>query len=251
MAGGWHFPLHFYSRMALQNLHADKFVIAHRNPELPIISEEHALILRSSSGPLADLDRELYACYATISQLEALEWEYQLSPNICGDWCFLNQWMETHDYRDYDAILSCHDDTYIRRYDIFEQLDHPRHGNWLILANGNAVVEPPGYVRGSFEFFSRELLDMLGGKIDLGDVRLTREGQVDSPRDRQTLQPWNDTGVPLRTFLVEQGLTDRIARLSPYYRVSPWAIEGERGFIHMQAWAPEWRMDQGLEAYPL
>ncbi len=240
VAGGWHWPLHFFKMLANQNQRADLFVIGHRSPE-------KIRALREAPGDLGALDRELYAEYATIERLEWLGWKYEEAPNICGDWCFFNQWLERHDYREYDAILSCHDDTYIRRLDLFEQLG----GDWLILANGDNPVEPPGYVRGSFEFFKREMLDLLGGTIDLGELSLTRVGMEDSPTERQELQTWNNTGVPLRQFMIANRLCGRIARLSPHYRVSPWAIEGERGFLHKQAWASEWKMEKGLAAYPI
>jgi hypothetical protein len=247
VAGGWHWPMHFFRTMAKQTQFADLYVVAHRCPDRAIVATEKVEALRTAPGPLGALDRELYAEYATVEKLQRLGWTYEEAPNVCGDWCFLNQWLERHDYRRYNVILSCHDDTYIRRHDLFEQLA----GNWLVLANGSNSVEPVDYMRGSFEFFTRELLDLVNGHIDLGPVMLTREGREDSPGSRQELQPWNDTCLPLRHFLVERGLCDRIARLSPHYRVSPWAIEGERGFLHMQAWAPEWRMDRGLEAYPV
>ncbi len=247
VVGGWHYPLHFFTALAEQSSgDVDLFCVGHRNPNLPIVRQEKRADLITAPGRLGELDRELYAEYATESDLCILGWSFWEAPNICGDWCYLNQWLEQYDFREYDAILSCHDDTYVRRRDLFSQLS----GDWLILANGNAAVEPPGYVRGSFEFFKPELLEMLGGKIPLGELKLTREGRTDTPIDRQVLQIWNDTGVPLRDFLVQNSLTDRVKYLSPHYRVSPWIIECERGFLHRQAWVPQWRMDDGLAAYP-
>jgi len=249
VAGGWHWPLHFFQEIAVQAEDVDLFAVSHRHPELPVVVEEKAATLRRLTGSLGDIDRKLYRHYATLADLEALGWEYSEAPNTCGDWCFLDQWLQAHDFREYGAVLSVHDDTWIRRRDLFEYVRALKPG-WLLLANGSNAVEPADYVRGSFEFFSRELLEMLGGRIPLGDVKLTREGKTDSPASREELQPWNDTCFPLRRFLVDRGLDSRIARLSPYYRVSPWAIEGERGFIHRQGGGP-WSMAEGLKAYPL
>lgn len=246
VAGGWHFPLHFYERLAqmARAQGAELFVVSHRDPELPIVREEKLEVLANATGPLAELDRELYREYPTVAQLRGLGFEYIEAPNRCGDWEFLNQWIERHDYRKFDAVLSCHDDTYIRRADLFEHIE----GDWLLLSNGRYPEAPAAYVRGSFEFFKRELLDMLGGRIDLGAVGLTREGKTDSPEGLAALSSWNDTCVPLRRFFVDRGLEHRVAYLSEFYRISPWLIEAERGFLHYQDGAP-WSFQAGLERH--
>lgn len=260
VAGGWHWPLHFFQAIAEQASGADLFVVAHRSPELAIVREEKREILEMARGELADLDRELYADFPTVGGLRSLGWSYQEAPNTCGDWCFFNQWLKTHDYRNYDLILNCHDDTYVRDdvigivCDPFYSAMRPAEGwqfnDWLILANGRYPEAPEAYVRGSFEFWRREMLDLLGGQIDLGEVGLTREGQVDTPKGLNALSAWNNTGVPLRQFMAERGLSKRIAYLSPYYRISPWVIEGERGFLHLKGGAP-WSFAEGLKAYPI
>jgi len=244
VAGGWHWPASFYWRMAEQASGVDLFVISHRSPELPIVREEKLDVLAHAKGPLADLDRELYYTFPTLPVLRALGWTYEEAPNTVGDWGFLNQWLERHDYRQYDCILSSHDDTYIQRNDLFEQLD----GDWLILSNGTYPQAPEGYVRGSFEFFKREMLDLLGGRLDLGNVHLTREGKTDSPAGMAAISAWNDTAIPLRRFMCQNALTGRIRYLSNYYRVSPWVIEAERGFLHYTDGVP-WSFEQGCKAY--
>jgi len=251
VAGGWHFPWHFYWRMAQQASGCALFCIAHRSPDLPIVREEKVQPLCRATGPLADIDRMMYARRTTVEQLQSLGWDYSEAPNVCGDQCFLNQWLEKHDYREYDAILNCHDDTYVRRLDLFKQLA----GDWLVLANSAHTVpgDPntgAGYFRGSFEFWSREMLQLCGGRIDLGEVKFTREGKTDTPPARGALHEWNFTGFPVRAMLRERGLTDRVKALSPHYRVSPWIIEGERGFLHIQGKGP-WSIEPGLKAYPL
>lgn len=245
VAGGWHWPAHFYERMAAQIGGADLFVVAHRSPELPIVREEKREILESAKGELADLDRELYWAFPSVSYLRALGWQYQEAPNTVGDWGFFNQWLETHDYRDYDVILNCHDDTYIRTLDLLAHARVP--GDWLILANGFYPQAPDAYVRGSFEFWKREMLDLLGGRIDMGNVELTREGKTDTPTGMEALAAWNHTAVPLRNLMASKGLSNRIAYLSPHYRISRWAIEGERGFLHYSNGAP-WSFEEGLKA---
>ncbi len=246
VAGGWHWPLHFFEAIAKQNRRADLFVIGHRNPELPIVREEKRELLEKVAGPLGDLDRELYAAFPTIDALRRIGWHYEDAPNTVGDWGFFNQWLERHDYREYDIILNCHDDTYIRRPDLFDQLA----GDWLILSNGTYPQAPDAYVRGSFEFWKREMLDRLGGRFDLGDVTLTREGKTDSPAGMSGITAWNGTCVPLRRMMANQGMAGRIGYLSPYYRISRWAIEGERGWIHSQDGVP-WSFSEGLRQFPV
>lgn len=246
VVGGWHWPLEFFENVAACGTGADLFVVAHRSPELSIVREEKAEVLETARGSLADLDRWLYSRATTIDGLQKTGWNYVEEPNTYGDWGFFNQWLAKNDHRKYDIILNCHDDTHLRRPDLFDQLG----GDWLLLANGKYPEAPEGYVRGSFEFWKSEFLDMLGGRIDMGHVRLTREGKVDSPKDLRALSAWNKTNVPLRDFMVRRGLDARIRYLSPHYRISPWIIEGERGFMHKMSGAA-WSFEAGLKAYPL
>jgi hypothetical protein len=251
VAGGWHFPLDFYQRIGAQSSGVDLFVVAHRNPELPIVREEKRDILANAPGDLGALDRlHLYSAFPSVAMLRRLGWFYQEAPNTVGDWEFLNQWLADHDYREYDAVLSCHDDAYVRRSDLFKHFQSLEAAPWLIVSNGRYPEAPAGYVRGSFELFRREMLDMLGGRIDLGSVSLTREGKTDTPEGLAALSSWNDTAVPLRDFMVARGLDSRIHYLSNFYRVSPWIIEAERGFIHYCEGAP-WSFKAGLEAFPI
>jgi hypothetical protein len=249
VVGGWHWPLHFYETMAKIANGADLFVAAHRNPELAIVREEKRVILDLAEGPLADLDRRMYREYPTLKGLRKLGWDYEEKPNTIGDWGFFNQWMEDHYFERYDAILNCHDDNWIRRDDLVSMIKGML-GNDLLISNGRYPEAPAGYVRGSFEVWRRELLGMLGGRIDLGEVKLTRDGKTDTPPEFDVLSVWNDTCTPTRNFMRDRGLLDRIGYLSPHYRVSPWVIEGERGFLHYQGGAP-WSFNKGLKAFPL
>jgi hypothetical protein len=255
--GGWHWPAHPFAHIAAQAKGADLYAVGHRSPDLPIVREEKRETLEHLSGELAHLDRELYRGYASTDSLRSLGWQYQEEPNTMGDWEFFNQWLATHDYRKYDVVLNCHDDTYFRRDDLFSHLktitapldsQSPRNERWLVLTNGVYPEAPIGYLRGSFEFWRREMLDMLGGKIPLGDVGLTRVGKTDTPEGLDALSEWNATCDPLRRFMVDQKLTDRITYLSQHYRVSPWVIEGERGLLSNQGGAP-WSFAEGLKVH--
>jgi hypothetical protein len=241
VAGGWHFPMQFYRELPKALPGAELFCIAHRDPELPIVRQEKLDVLASASGPLADLDRELYASYPDVADLRSFGWRFREELNEIGDWHFLNQWLDKNNYREYDAVLICHDDTYIRRHDLHKELA----GDWLILSNGTYPQAPEAYTRGSFEIFKREMLDMLGGRIDLGSVSLTREGKTDSPEGIQALAEWNNTAVPLREFMVRKGLSQRIKYLSKFYRISKHLVEAERGFLHFTDGVP-WSVEEAM-----
>lgn len=256
VAGLWHAPAHFYSSVSRLASGADLFAVAHRSPDLAIVREEKRETLETLPGRLGDLDRELYAEYVSMRQLKSLNWQYQEEANTCGDWGYLNQWLMTHDYRKYDAVLFMHDDTYIWRESEsrilgnFLSLFDLAISRWLVIGHSKYEEAPQGYLRGSFECFSRELLVMLGGSIPLGDPGLSRKGLIDTPKGMEALSPWNATCEPLRRIMVKQRLTQRILYLSEYYRVSPWIIEGERGLLSNQGAAP-WSFQAGLKAYPI
>lgn len=255
VAGGWHYPFHFFESISRQDYprkDVSLYVVGHRHPELPIVRQEKEYELQVAPGPLGDIDRLMYREPTTVSALVGLGWTYLEAPNVAGDQVFLNQWLERCNYRDYDVILNCHDDTFIRRRDLFKHVAQTRlESDWLIMANGKNKTESDAYFRGSFEFWHRDMLELLGGRIDVGKLELTRVGLTDTPKDRGTLQAWNAAGKPVRDFIIENDLISYVAGLSPYYRVSRWVIEGERGFLYRQASAPEWRMDEGLAAFPL
>lgn len=263
IAGGWHFPYTFYldvARMPVpRGWKVDLFCVTHRDPILHCVWTEKAEVADMPADFCGECDRTMYRAYPppTVRELEAyLGWKVQIEPNTVGDWGFFNQWLETHDYREYDMLLNCHDDTFIRDQALLVDVlsgsailyGSASTASWLILGNGRYPEAPDAYVRGSFEFWKPEMLDLLGGKIDLGNIRLTREGLTDSPHELGALMAWNDTAVPVRDFMVRRGLADRVLYLSPYYRISRYVIEGERGFISRRGGAPL-SFEAGLKAF--
>ncbi len=257
IVGAWHWPSHIFRRVPRLAGGADLFVVAHRS-----IDDAHFPpgfeIKLSECSKLREIDMEMYGGWPLrFDHLRMLDWSYQDAPNTSGDWTFFNQWLETHDYRQYDVILNCHDDTYFRPgVNVFDsvRLDcmlRPSSGyGALMIANGKFPRCPAGYVRGSFEFWTRELLDMLGGRIPIPDMKLDRTGLTDTPKDFEALMEWNAIGDPLRRFFVDNKLVDRVQYLSDFYRVSEYVIEGERGLISNN-WAIPASFNAGLERYPL
>lgn len=252
VAGGWHYPYHFFQMLAMQaDDDVDLFCIGHREPgEIPDLEKRLALNNGTPFGqPMESLwviDRQLYASTATVDDLQSLGWELDIEANTCGDWGFLDQWLALYDWEKYDGVLFAHDDTYVRRIDMF---DHFRQflkevPDYAIWTNGRYPEAPKFYCRGSFEIFTRRLLVALGGRIPLADTGLDRTGKTDTPKEFDALSPWNANGEPLRKFLIEHNMP--VGYLGQHYRVSPYAIEGERGFLHLMGGAP-WSYSKGLK----
>src|SRR3989344_1061850 len=108
VASGWHFPLHFYKKIAEQEIPAgwevDFFCISHREPSFAAL-EKKKEILSFDYDRRSLYDRILYDKIATVEDMQALGWKYSLEPNTIGDWGNSNQWLDKHDYKDYDMFL--------------------------------------------------------------------------------------------------------------------------------------------------
>lgn len=243
IAGGWHFPIAFFEQIAVQKIpkgwEVDMFLVSHRDPSYAV--EEKKDTLPNLGYDRRGLyDRLLYRKVATVAEIEALGWKYAIEPNTMGDWGNTNQWLEKNDYKKYDKFLVTHDDNFILTDQMFTEI-LPQE-DWLILTNstGNAQrrlrqwlhLPKPFALRGSFEFFTREMFDLMGGKFDLSRTTLTREGKFTTSGDFSELSDWNQNDKPLRDFISAHNLKDRIKALSLYYRMSKYCLEGERGYIH-------------------
>jgi hypothetical protein len=258
IAGGWHFPIGFFEQIAAQKVpegwQVDMFMVSHRDPSYAI--EEKKKTLAELGYTRRELyDRLLYRKVATASDIEALGWNYSLEPNTMGDFGNTNQWLEKHDYKEYDKLLITHDDNFILTDKMF--LDLLPQEDWLILTNstGNAQrrlrqyldLPKPFALRGSFEFFTREMMDKLGGSFDLSRTTLTREGQFTTTMDMTELGDWNQNDKPLRDLIINNGLLPRVKSLSPFYRMSKYCLEGERGYIFKTEWSNTKEEEKGLD----
>src|SRR3989338_128478 len=164
VAGGWHFPMHFYEAIARQKVpigwEVSLFCVSHRNPSF---SKEEKK-----------------------EELAGLGWTYKEYPNTIGDWGMSNQWLEEHNYKSYDVFLFTHDDNLILTDKMFVDI-LGKDSKWLILSNstGNAQrrlrqwlhLPKPPHLRGPFEVFKQEMMERIGGKFDLSETTLTREGK--------------------------------------------------------------------------
>lgn len=259
VAGGWHFPLHFFEKIAEQQIpkgwEVDLFCVSHRDPQHSAM-DKNGLFATLGYGRRALYDRILYNRIATVPEIEALGWKYVLEPNSIGDWGNTNQWLDKHDYRAYDKFLFTHDDNFILTDQMF--VDILPQEDWLILTNSDGHT--PGKkrrwlgrgkeftIRGSFEFFTREMLDLIGGRFDMSEVSLTRDGEVSTNGAFHELSDWNNTVTPLIKVIESKGLRSQVKSLSRYYRMSRYCLEGERGFISKTEWSNTKEEEKGLDA---
>ncbi|GEM_PF-830425 len=243
VVSGWHFPYHFYKRISEQKIpdgwSVDLFCISHRDPSYS--REEKNDFLASLGNTRRDLyDRILYEKIASVKDIESLGWHYELEPNTIGDWGNTNQWLAKNDYKEYDRFLFSHDDNFILTDEIF--LNLLSKDDWLIITNsvGNTqrrlrrwlYLPKPLTIRGSFEFFTKEMIDIMGGFFDLSQVKLNREGKFTGGGEFYAeLNDWNSTVVPLRRLIKKYHIENRVKVLSKYYRMSVYCLEGERGYI--------------------
>lgn len=229
VCSGWHFPLHFYESCLKQirpkGWEFEYFCVSHRDPAFAIEEKEFDVFTDSIRGRL---DRILYKEVASARLISELGWNYKEYPNTIGDWGNTNQWLEEHNYKDYDLFLFTHDDNLLIHDRVFaDQIEDKNFKKWDILTNSPGM--PAGNLRGSFEFFKPKVLKLLGGKFDMSWVTLTREGKTDMPTKVEDLYDWNNTVYPLTKLIEKHKLN--IGYLSPAYRVSAYVIEGERGYI--------------------
>lgn len=243
IVSGWHYPLNFFETISKQQIpkgwQVDMFVVSHRDPSF-------AKMPKFEDSPRGELDKKLYNEIATVKKIEKLGFEYKEYPNTIGDWGNSNQWLEDHDYKEYDLFLFTHDDNLLLRYDMLNIVCKEMYqDDWLILTN--TVGVPAGSLRGSFEFFKREMLDKMGGKFDLSQTLLERTGKTDNPSNWSDLYDWNSTVYPLTNLLTKENLWEKVITFSPIYRVSLFCIEGERGLIANTQSANQPIEDEGIK----
>ena len=247
--GGWHYPEHFYKKVSKLKIPegwtSDTFVIGHRDPDLDIVFEEKSNILKTldDDNDLVKLDHILYNKTIKRDEIEQLGFDFKLEPNKIGDFYFFNQWSEKNDWKSYDLYLFMHDDTFMMKDSMivdvinkecnlyYYQKEVDKNSPWLFLtACGDQLLCP----RASFAFFDKELIEKLNGKFSMDNVKLNREGKTDTPgTGLQGTADWNTVSRNFTTFMQNNGWQEKMLRLSPYYRISKYCLEGERGFSHI------------------
>jgi hypothetical protein len=203
----------------------DLYCVSHRDPLFAKIEKENHKYKRGLRGKL---DKILYKEMATVDKIEQRGWNYKEYPNTIGDWGCTNQWLDEHDYMEYELILATHDDNLIIHDRLFaDTIEDKAYYDWDILTNSPGM--PTGTIRGSFEFFKRETIEKLGGRFDDSSITLKRIGETSSPEQVTDLYDWNNWTTWMQSMVEKHQL--KVAILSPAYRVSAYCIEGERGYI--------------------
>ena len=121
LSTGWHFSSHFYENMIKQIVpdgwKVDYFCVAHRSPENKnTVNEKDHLRLTDDKVDdtfLFQLDTMMYEYPITKDQIENFGWKFILEENTVGDMECFNQWVDKHNYKDYNFILITHDDNLI------------------------------------------------------------------------------------------------------------------------------------------
>lgn len=256
IVGGWYYPKHLYSILnelvIPPNIQLDKFVVSHRLPTNAILNEIDSLrsSSKSKNEELIGLDNILFSEIADHDFLKS-NFNFIEAENIAGDYHFVNQWMETNDYNDYDYIIFMHDDNFLSPefknilVDVFQMPEIRMFSyGWKLkmwipesVKNqqfdyiANSAVGHRATARGSFSIWSRNLINLIGGSFSLKDVSLDRSGKTDTPIGHMELEDWNLIGRNLQYAVQAAKLMPTTFRLSKYYRASKYMLEGERGII--------------------
>ena len=253
IACGWHHSAYFYKQLAKQKVpvgwEIDYFCVSHRNPKFAIGEKD----INKDSDDLYDkLNYFYYKDIADIKLIKDSGWIYMEKPNTLGDWGVYNQWIDDYDYRNYDVVFLTGDDNFFIRDDLFECVlgggletwfsngDAGNHGvseipyteDWLVASH--SIHRGRAALRGSLEFFKKEILDMLGGEFDFSTCDTeSRLGSVKTPTDyREEISlNWNNQVFPFMKFIMDNKLYSKIKFLTSTYRASMFCIEGERGLF--------------------
>lgn len=254
--GGWHYPYGLYKILSEQNplkgWDVDYFCIGHRMPEdQESIKEKDSIRNYVGKDQLMLLDKYLYQTPLTSKHLKDWGWNFILEENTIGDYEFFNQWANHYDYKNYDLIFLAHDDNLVLSknmfYDILEtkidliDFQGPLKSKdltpkivsnnleWHFLSNSFVTSRRP---RGSFGFYTKHLIEKIGGKFNMENINLSRVNSKSSPTNHDVLSDWNQTDRNFMKSLYDNNLALDMRYLSKDYRTSPYCIEAERGFIH-------------------
>jgi len=254
--GGWHYPYDLYKTLSEQKIpntwDIDYFCIGHRSPEdIESVQEKDFIRNYNGNNQLKKLDKYIYRTPLTLEHLSKWGWNFILEENTIGDYEFFNQWVNHYNYKNYDMVFLAHDDNFVLNknmfYDILDTkidlidfqgplrsrdltpIKVKNNLEWHFLSNGFVDSRSP---RGSFGFYTKFLLNKIGGKFSMEGVNLQRLNKKSTPEGHNDLSDWNQTDKNFMKSLYDNNLAEDMRYLSKYYRTSPYCIEAERGFIH-------------------
>jgi len=249
VACGWHYPSHFYESFKRQLLptgwEMELFVVGHRDP---LHSHNEKKLVSNSDNLLNILDCILYKTPVTTKFLENLGWKYIVGESGC-EWQAANTWLDNVNYKMYDCILIAGDDALIindslisdaltnqlslinnfKENDVWKSTSVDNNGDWLVISNSRQPRQLS--IRGSFEFFRPDVIEVIGGKFDLSKITLNRRGEVTTPSEYSALVDWNKYISSFIYKMSDLGLYEKIKYMSIHYRASDYVIECERGLL--------------------
>lgn len=245
---GWHFPYLFFEQLNKQikpkDWNIDSFLISHRDPKKAFNEKK----IKKTNNILNQIDLKMYSKQVDKQTIEKFKIKYIQKPNDFGNWHAFNQWKEDYDWKKYDLFFIVHDDTYLMNDLVLknilegnvelyqtkqnnnDQLFKSKfHDNWLLLSNGanGGPNNKDFFIRGSFDFFKKELLLMLDGEFSMNGVAHKNK--------LKKLGEWNKMLDNLSVFFRKNNILHKVSYLSPYYRISPYAIDGERGLMSVMS----------------
>lgn len=248
IAGGWHFPKHFYDKALTVNIPegvaVDFYAMCHRNMNEKL-HKEYKLKTENLKGPLGELDKELYADFASVEYLNSIGWKAVLCQNTIGDFFFINQWLDTYT-EEYDIYIYLSDDVYLTNEwknfitdltsGTLEVYEHNGAGwykgslspDWVWI--GNCPNGTRKVMRSSTGIFTNSFIKQVG-RFSMDKVSLTRTDASDNKWNPQDVEDWNQVQRNLQDFLEESKQDHLSYRLSASYRISKYMIEAERGLL--------------------
>mgnify|MGYP003645288860 CR=1 FL=1 len=255
---GWHYSIKFYDAIMAQTTpkgwEIDYFIVGHRMPDdTETISEKDPVRNYNGNNFLQLMDKDMYHIPVTLDHLTSTGWQFSLEENCSGDAVF-NQWRARYS-GEYDMYFTSDDDNYILSTELFadvlenkidlyrldlETLNEKKdvsnavldtsRSSWLYLENGwnhNRI-----YPRMSFAFYTKEIIDMLGGNTEfLFEGLMTRKGEKSTPTTHMESNEWNTPPGRFLNFFQDNNILDGLAYLTNTKRVSKYCIEGERGYV--------------------
>lgn len=253
IAGGWHFPKHFYDKVKdvilPDEVSLDLYAVCHRNMTEDLHKDYIKQINQLKESPLKKLDQELYKDYADLDYLKSTGWIVDLCENKIGDYYFMNQWLDLYeDTTDYDIYIYLSDDVYLfdewkyfikdfynNNLEIFEYKESwvksNLNPNWIHI--GNCCNDNLKVMRSSTGIFTSSFLREIK-RFPVDNIKLTRENQNDNKWSHWDVDEWNKVQRNTQDFISSKNKEHLCFRLSPYYRISKYMIEAERGLISNQ-----------------
>lgn len=249
IAGGWHFPKHFYDKVRTllipENFTVDFVAVCHRNMTEELFKEYKVRVGELPNTVTGKLDKVLYRDFASVNYLKETGWQADLYDNTVGDFNFINQWLDTQPPT-YDMYIYLSDDIYLTENWKYFLIDFYKKklpifcyennkwvpgvlpADWVHI--GNCPNPGRKVMRSSTGIFTGDFIKKIG-KFSLDNIDFTRGGLDSNLWNHFDVEEWNLVQRNLQNYLEFHKLDNKSFRLSSSYRTSKYMIEAERGLI--------------------